>query len=155
MDPENLINNRILSIIDDFFNTVNVRDPVMPSYYIVQNIATEYLILNPNISNPDSSFVKSLNEYNGLMVPPEEINGTFIVLINQDRLIQNIHKNNMTWVGTIIHETTHVQDFVQYAKIINAKKIPKSHRTISIICFRFGQRFTLDQPVITLPENIP
>ena len=28
----------------------------------------------------------------------------------------------MTWVGTIIHETTHVQDFVQYAKIINAKK---------------------------------
>ena len=122
MDPENLINNRILSIIDDFFNTVNVRDPVMPSYYIVQNIATEYLILNPNISNPDSSFVKSLNEYNGLMVPPEEINGTFIVLINQDRLIQNIHKNNMTWVGTIIHETTHVQDFVQYAKIINAKK---------------------------------
>ena len=51
MDPENLINNRILSIIDDFFNTVNVRDPVMPSYYIVQNIATEYLILNPNISN--------------------------------------------------------------------------------------------------------
>ena len=71
MDPENLINNRILSIIDDFFNTVNVRDPVMPSYYIVQNIATEYLILNPNISNPDSSFVKSLNEYNGLMVPPK------------------------------------------------------------------------------------
>ena len=122
MDPENLINNRILSIIDDFFNTVNVRDPVMPSYYIVQNIATEYLILNPNISNPDSSFVKSLNEYNGLMVPPEEINGTFIVLINQDRLIQNIHKINMTWVGTIIHETTHVQDFVQYAQIINAKK---------------------------------
>ena len=71
MDPENLINNRILSIIDDFFNTVNVRDPVMPSYYIVQNIATEYLILKPNIINPYSSFVKSLNEYKVLRFPPE------------------------------------------------------------------------------------
>lgn len=36
-------------------------------------------------------------------------------------IVEYINQNNATWVGTIVHETAHVVDFTNYAKMINAE----------------------------------
>lgn len=108
-------------IICDYFDTFGGNEPVIPDYQIVEDIANKYLDLRPDVLEKSAVSVESLNSYNGFAVPPKEIDGTFTVLINKNVLVENVQNKRMDWVGTIAHETTHVQDFAQYAQMIGAK----------------------------------
>lgn len=110
------------SIICDYFDTYPAASPVIPDYHIVEDIASAYLSLRPDILEKSSSSVESLSAYNGFAVPPNEIGGTFTVLINKNVLMENVQNKRTDWIGTIAHETTHVQDFAEFAQIVGAKK---------------------------------
>lgn len=108
-------------IICDYFDTYPAASPVIPDYRIVEDIASEYLSLRPDVLEKSSASVESLSAYNGFAVPPKAIGDTFTVLINKNVLMENLQNKRMDWVGTIAHETTHVQDFAQYAQMVSAK----------------------------------
>lgn len=112
----------LIDIIHDYINTFIDTEFIIPNYRIVEDIASEYLSLRPDVLEKSSASIESLSGYNGFAVPPKEIDGTFIVLINKNVLMDNLQNNCMNWIGTISHETTHVQDFARYAKIVGAKE---------------------------------
>lgn len=120
MNNSNAFEKCLTDIINDYIETFHIKDPIIPEYRIVEDIAKEYLTLRPDILESSSISIESLNTYNGFTVPPKEIDGAFVVLINRKTLLYNLQVENTSWVGTIVHETTHVQDFVQYAKMIGA-----------------------------------
>lgn len=110
------------NIICDYFGTYDIREPIVPDYRIVEDIASEYLTLRPDILERSSASVESLSAYNGFAVPPKKVGGIFTVLINKNVLMENLQDNRTDWVGTIAHETTHVQDFAEYAQIVGAQE---------------------------------
>ena len=109
--------NRVLL---DFFATYNISAPIVPSYEIVSDIARAYLNLRPDVLEKSSVSIEELNRYNGFTVPPKTLYGTFTVLLNANVISENMKNGRCDWIGTIVHETTHVQDFTEYAKIISA-----------------------------------
>ncbi len=109
-------------IIYDYFNTFDYAEPVIPEYCIAGDIASECLALRPDMLEKSGINIDSLNSNHGCVIPPKEIGGTFTVLINKTMLTENDQNKRMDWVGTIAHETTHVQDFAMYAKMVGAKK---------------------------------
>lgn len=109
-------------IICDYFDTYPVAAPVIPDYRIVEDIASAYLALRPDILERSSATIESLSANNGFAVPPKKVGGIFTVLINKNVLIENLQSNRTDWVGTIAHETTHVQDFASYAQMVGAQE---------------------------------
>lgn len=124
-ESSNLLENIISNIIYDYFDTFAIKKPIIPVYKIVEDIATEYLRLRPNILNQSPNIVEVLNRYNGFAIPPQKVGGEFTVLLNKNILMENINNRRMDWVGTIVHETTHVQDFYKYAQLVEAKEYEK------------------------------
>lgn len=118
MDNSKPFDKMVSDIVNDYFDTYISEEPTMPCYRIVDDIASAYLELKPNMGgNPDAN-IEKLSAYNGFTVPPNKVGGTFIVLINKNILLENMKNNNFSWIGTIAHETTHVQDFVQYVQMV-------------------------------------
>lgn len=107
------------SILQDYYKTFQV-EPVNASYVISDDMTVDYAQLRPDHAEKEPEKIASLRHYNGNTVCPKEIRGEFTVLINKEKLLEYINVGNMTWVGTIVHETTHVRDFVDYAKLIGA-----------------------------------
>lgn len=106
-------------IVDDYINTIHY-----PKFQINIKLTSDmhqsYLELCSNQSKRGIDG-KVLNDYNGLMVAPKELDGIFTILINVNKLREYLEQNNPTWIGTIVHETTHVIDYIEYAKIVGAK----------------------------------
>lgn len=121
MNSQNAFQEIFSGIVNDYFKTYPTASPVIPDYRIVDDIASEYLRLRPDEANNASSSVEELGKYNGFAVPPKKIDGTFTVLLNINVLMENLKSERMDWVGTIAHETTHVQDFAQYAQMVSAE----------------------------------
>lgn len=118
MSEENPFQEKFTSIISDYIETYSLENPVIPNYQIVENMALAYKALRPfsTINNTE------INSYNGITVAPENVGEEFNVLLNRNVFLENIQNNRMDWVGTIAHETTHVQDFSEYAAIVSATK---------------------------------
>ncbi|MDD5791458.1 MAG: hypothetical protein PUD22_02610 [Erysipelotrichaceae bacterium] len=108
-------------IIVDYVKEYNLTDLVMPKYILSDDLTKAYLEIRPRDMSIIGHNKDDLNGFNGYMIPPEELDGTFIVLINRVVLLDNINNKKMDWVGTIVHETTHAQDFSKYAKILKVK----------------------------------
>lgn len=117
------------AILVDCFAFFGTEKPVVPDYRIVENIATEYLALRPDVLERSSATVELLNGYNGFAVPPKNVGDVFTVLINKNVLMENLQNARADWIGTIVHETTHVQDFAQYAQIVGATEYDEILRT--------------------------
>jgi len=107
-------------ILSDYFETFEITEPIIPDYRIVEDMASEYLMIRPDVLQRSNVGIDELNQYNGFAIPPQELGGTFTVLINKSILAENISKQRMDWVGTIVHETTHVQDYAEYAQRVGA-----------------------------------
>lgn len=112
----------LLEILTDYFDTFSIEQPTIPEYRIVDDIAKEYLALRPDVLKKSYATEDSLNKYNGFAIPPQEASDGFTVLINKNILIEALNENRMDWVGTIAHETTHVQDYAQYARILGTEE---------------------------------
>ena len=117
------------AILVDCFDFFGTENPVVPEYRIVEDIATEYLALRPDVLQRSSATVDSLSNYNGFAVPPKKVGDVFTVLINKNVLMENLQNARADWIGTIVHETTHVQDFAQYAQIIGVTEYDEILRT--------------------------
>ena len=108
-----------INILRDYYDTFG-GDPLNVDYKITDNIVDEYAKLRPYHVAKEPEKIQTLSAYNGMTVCPTSVGGTFTILINRAFVMQYIGQNNMTWVGTIIHETTHVRDYIDYAHLISA-----------------------------------
>lgn len=108
-----------INILRDYYDTFG-GDPLNVDYKITDNIADEYAKLRPDHAAKEPEKIQSLSAYNGTTVCPSSVGGTFTILLNKTYVAQYMSQNNMTWVGTIIHETTHVRDYIDYAQLIAA-----------------------------------
>lgn len=111
---ENAINlEKIFSgIINDYINEYDIKEFIKPEYRLTDDLERSYLEICPDT---DSSLVVGLNKFNGYMIPPRNSdNGQYIVLLNATKMIENMQAGKLDWVGTIVHETTHVQDFNEF-----------------------------------------
>ncbi len=105
-------------IVSDYFNTIDY-----PRIQFVMrktdDMKKSYLELCSEQAK-ESVQGKNLNDYNGIMVPPKDLYGTFYFLLNVNKLTEYLEQNNPTWIGTIVHEITHIIDYIEYAKLIGA-----------------------------------
>ena len=108
------------NIVADFFNTFDIPQ-VTIKYSITDDMISSYTELCPEHARKEPEKIAGLNKFNGTTVPPKSIDGVFTILLNQKMIVEYINQNNATWVGTIVHETAHVVDFTNYAKMINAE----------------------------------
>ena len=113
-------------IVSDYFNTIGY-----PRIHFIMrktdDMNKSYLELC-SAQAKDSAKRADISDYNGIMVPPEELDGTFCILINLNKLTEYLSSHNPTWIGTIVHETTHIIDYIEYAKLIGANNYDEIQR---------------------------
>lgn len=107
----------MIGILKDYYSLYNL-EPVKANYQIVDDMSLEYAKLRPDHAEREPEKIETLNSYNGNMIPPKSLDGTFTILINRSKLLEYLKEDNMTWVGTIVHETTHVRDFIDYSSLL-------------------------------------
>ncbi len=105
-------------IVDDYFDTISCPK-IHVSIYTTTDMNKSYLELC-SVRTKESVKSVDISDYNGIIVPPKELDGIFSLLINQNKLIEYLGSNNPTWIGTIAHELTHIIDYIEYAKLIGA-----------------------------------
>lgn len=119
MSSNNDFEELVLKVLNEYY-TMHQAIPVNARYSIVDDMCSEYAKLRPDHASKEPEKVASLSQYNANVVPPATLEGTFTILLNRAKLLEYLGEGNMTWVGTIVHETTHVIDFIEYAKIRHA-----------------------------------
>lgn len=120
MEKEQIIPNELLSkIMDDYFKTFDIN-PVEVEINITNDMNDSYADLRPDHIEKDPNMLLEKNTSNGMTVPPKDIDDKFTILLNKYNVLEYKRNNDVTWIGTIAHEITHVIDFMNYAKIIRA-----------------------------------
>lgn len=77
-----------------------------------------YYIARPDQAGKDS---RNNHEYHGFCVPPTTINGPFYILLKKDYMEEAKKNLKFEWIGTIIHEVTHADDYRKYQKTVSAQ----------------------------------
>lgn len=84
---------------------------------------------------PDQAgkYKRNSDEYHGFCVPPATLDGIFSILLKKDYMENSKNSRKFEWVGTIIHEVTHADDYQKYQEIISAQSYeelfdPNVHR---------------------------
>lgn len=108
----------INTILADYASTCEV-EPFNGQIIITEDMAKSYLSLRSDKVNRNAQYLDDLQHYHGLTVQPANESGTFTILLNIDYIIESINKGNIDWVGTLVHEATHVNDFQDYYKIVS------------------------------------
>ena len=124
---ENTIGDIFEEIIADYAKEYSLTDIILPQYILSDDLTKSYLEIRPQDASIIECNKEDLNRFNGYLVPPNEVEGTFTVIINSTVLLDNIKNKKMDWVGTIVHETTHAQDFAKFAKILKVKNYEELH----------------------------
>ena len=105
----------IASILNQYYEESEIDNPVPLNITIVEDMTSAYEEVTGNqIVNDD------LNRFNGFTIPPCTRDGVFNILLNKNVMMESVQNNNANWIGTIIHEATHANDFFQFAKMIQA-----------------------------------
>ena len=107
----------LLDIVSDFYNTFDLT-PVSVTYSVAEDVGKAYALLRPDLVANNPSQIVEAKKYNGLTVPPDSLDGTFAVLLNGPILWQYMKEGNATWIGTVVHETTHAIDYSEYADLV-------------------------------------
>lgn len=108
----------ITELMADFFMTFNF-EPFPINIFFTNDLWGTYFKLRPDYKSKFNE--EHMSDYNGTLVPPLQLDGNYTVVVNNNYLLEDIQKGCFSWVGTIIHETTHARDFIQYTKIIGAQ----------------------------------
>ena len=112
--------NIINSILWDYASTCGV-EPFNGKVIVADNMADSYKKVRNDLVEEGKTNIDELNNYHGLAVQPLENNGEFTILINKEYVLETVTKHNVDWIGTLVHEATHVNDFKDYFKIIHPK----------------------------------
>lgn len=130
----------MFEILRDYYSVYRL-DQVYPNYLIVDNIGEKYAELRPDHAKKEPHIIQVLKDYNGNMVPPMKVGSPFTVLINKKKLLEYVSVGNMTWVGTIVHETTHVRDYTDFAELIGATDYEDILSVDKYLCFQLWTEF--------------
>lgn len=117
---DNEFTQYINDILADYFSTCNI-EPFDCQIIISDDMATSYQELRKDLVECGKTNLNDLNQYHGLTVQPKENDGQFTILINKEYILESITKHNVDWIGTLVHEAVHVNDFKVYFEIINPK----------------------------------
>lgn len=113
---ENYFEQLILSVLNDY--SVLYGEPkVKIEYILADDMTSKYAEIYPEHAKKEPDKIASLSGYNGITIPPNDIDGIYSILINSAKFDEYLGSNNMTGLGTIVHETTHAVDFNEYANI--------------------------------------
>lgn len=110
----------ISTILDDYASTCGV-EPFDGQVIIAEDMAKTYLSLRGDKADRDTHDPNDIQRYHGLTVQPADESSTFTILLNKDYIVQSNNQGNIDWVGTLVHEATHVNDFKDYHKIVSPK----------------------------------
>ena len=117
MEENITLENLFSGILADYFFTCSVN-PFPINISIIDDMWDEYVKLRPDHAEKNPEMAEFQRTNNGTIVPPKEYEGTFTILLNKYYVMDSIQKINANWVGTLVHEVVHVNDFIQFAKLI-------------------------------------
>lgn len=107
----------IQELLNDYASTCRV-EPFNGKIIITDNIQETYMQLRKDLIDLNKTNVTGLERYHGLTVQPANVDGAFTIVLNQNYIIESINNQNIDWVGTLIHEAVHVNDFKDYFNIV-------------------------------------
>lgn len=119
-------------IVDEYF--VETGIPAFDVSIVVSNdFENAFYSARPDQIGKET---KNNDEYNGFCVPPATVNGQFTILLNGDYVNHSRRCCNFNWIGTIVHELTHADDYQNYRKMLSAHTYdelfePVAHRTFA------------------------
>lgn len=116
------INNDLLtiiqSILQDYASSCNV-EPFDGKVIITNEMSKTYQETRGDLVESGKSNMYDIQQYHGLTVQPSDIDGKFTILLNEDYILESKTKHNVDWIGTLVHEAVHVNDFKNYYKIVS------------------------------------
>ena len=107
------------SILDDYASSCGV-EPFDGQIIIAEDMAKTYLSVRCCDASDCDVNLSDIQKYHGLTVQPISNDGLFTIILNKDYIVDCINKNNIDWVGTLVHEAVHVNDFKDYFQLVNA-----------------------------------
>lgn len=111
--------NDYRKILIEYFAEFNI-DLDINDINIVEDVDVEKAFFNirPDQNGKDSF---EWHKYNGFIVPPLNTEGLFTIIFNINRMILSKKRGDFDWVGTVVHEATHIDDYIKYRKILSVK----------------------------------
>ena len=77
-----------------------------------------YTSLRKDLVEQNKKIFNEIEKYHGLTIQPSDPNDEFTILLNEKYIIDSCEKGNVDWVGTLVHEAVHVNDFKNYFNIV-------------------------------------
>ena len=117
------INNKIVDIIQavlgDYASSCKVA-PFDGQIMIEEDMGTAYSKLRNDLVESGKTSLLNINDYHGLTVQPKDTDGPFTILLNKKYILLSMENNNVDWLGTLVHEAVHVNDFKDYFNLVAA-----------------------------------
>ncbi len=114
---EKQLNEMLSLVLEDYYNYLDLNS-IDVDIIFAERISDVYIKKRPELFEGDSSISKEVVEINrGLTIPPKTIGGMFTIAINRDYFFNAVKQQDWQWVGTVIHEMTHVFDYMNYVKM--------------------------------------
>ena len=114
-------NNEFMRVIQDVlqdYATTCAVDSFDGQVIVADNMADAYIELRRDLVENGTRDISDIHEFHGLTVQPIEANGKFTILLNKVYIMESLNKQNVNWLGTLVHEAVHVNDFKDYFNLI-------------------------------------
>lgn len=112
------INELINIVVNDYFSTYKY-EPLNFSIVFSDDIWETYFEKCPD-HRKQMTNQQPLPAFNGTIATPQELDGMFTVIVDNQYFLEECQNKRLSWIGTIIHEITHAVDYRNYARIVAA-----------------------------------
>jgi DNA-binding Xre family transcriptional regulator len=109
--------NDYKKVLTEYFTEFSIELDVI-DIVETSDVENAYLKLRPDQTGKEQL---DSRQYNGFAVAPMDRNGRFTILLNAHRMLLSKQRGNFDWVGTVVHEATHIDDHIKYGKIISVE----------------------------------
>ena len=91
MDSIDAFHRKFVEILADYYATYSIA-PIVPNLVITEDMSNACRNLRPDLiySHPG---MLSIESFNAVTVPPDSIDGTFTILMNQKILVENLQND--------------------------------------------------------------
>lgn len=118
MEEKQTLENVFSGILADYFATCDV-EPFPVNINIVEDMWEGYLKIRPDHAEKSSKEMEEFQKNNnGTAVPPKNYDDAFTILLHRQYFEESIKNNKADWIGTLVHEAVHINDFIQFAKLV-------------------------------------
>lgn len=105
-------------LLSDYAATCNTE--IFDGQIIVsESMSKSYLQLRRDLIESGKINIDDIEKYHGLTVQPAKNDGLFTILLNKKYILESASNNNVDWIGTLIHEAVHVDDFKSYFNLVS------------------------------------